>query len=110
MRAPSFHVEPIELSAEALLGLSARQPARYPVLLDSAAEGSLSQVSLLAALPRGRLWLDAAGRLHTEGALHPTREAGFLNALDALWRSESLPAAGGPCAAVRRRLVRLPGL
>jgi anthranilate synthase component 1 len=101
MRAPSFHVEPIELSAEALLRLSAREPARYPVLLDSAAEGSLSQVSLLAALPRGRLWLDAAGCLHTEGALPPTREAGFLNALDALWRSESLPATDDPALPFR---------
>ena len=67
MRAPSLHVEPLELNAEALLCLSASDPARYPVLLDSAAEGSLSQVSLLAALPRGRLQLDSAGCLRTEG-------------------------------------------
>jgi anthranilate synthase component 1 len=102
MRAPSLHVEPLKLNAEALLGLSARDPARYPVLLDSAAEGSLSQVSLLAALPRGRLWLDSAGCLRTEGLLPQTREAGFLNALDALWRSESLPAApSGPALPFR---------
>jgi len=92
MRAPFLHVESLDLDAEALLALASRDPARYPVLLDSAAEGSLSQVSLLAALPRGRLWLDAAGLLHTEGAVPPTRETGFLNALDALWRGESQPA------------------
>jgi anthranilate synthase component I len=92
MRAPFLHVESVELSAEALLVLAARDPARYPVLLDSAAEGSLSQVSLLGALPSGSLWLDARGGLHTQGAVQPTREAGFLNALDSLWRNEAQPA------------------
>jgi anthranilate synthase component I len=89
MRAPFLHVEPLPLSAEALLTLAARDAARYPVLLDSAAEGSLSRVSLLAALPRGRMWLDSRGQLHSEGALPTMREHGFLEALDALWRRES---------------------
>ncbi|MFO1503046.1 MAG: aminodeoxychorismate synthase component I [Steroidobacteraceae bacterium] len=92
MRAPFLHIEPLQLSAEGLLALAARHPARYPVLLDSAAEGSLSQVTLLGALPRGRLWLDAAGVVHTEGALPPARESRFLEALDALWRRASQPA------------------
>jgi anthranilate synthase component I len=91
MRAPFLHVETLQLSAEALLALAAHDPARYPVLLDSAAEGSLSQVTLLGALPRGRLWLDAMGRLHTQGMLQPSRETGFFNALDSLWRSQSQP-------------------
>jgi anthranilate synthase component 1 len=94
MRAPSLHVEPLPLSAEALLTLAARDAARYPMLLDSAAEGSLSRVSLLAALPRGRLWLDSSGQLHTEGALPAMGEGGFLAGLDALWRRESRAADG----------------
>lgn len=92
MRAPFLHVEPLQLNAEALLDLAARDASRYPVLLDSAADGSLSQVSLLACLPRGRIWLDAAGKLHSGGAMAPVRAAGFLDALDALWRSEAQPA------------------
>jgi hypothetical protein len=84
MRAPTLHIEPLELNADALLRLSANDPARYPVLLDSAAEGSLSELTLLAALPRGRLWLDATGRLHTEGALPPTRvQTAMLRCLSA---------------------------
>lgn len=92
MRAPSLQIEPIEISASALLALTARDPVRYPVLLDSAAEGPLSQVSLLAALPRGRLWLDSAGALHAEGALPPPQGSDFLAALDALWRAEAQTA------------------
>ncbi|MDR2214916.1 MAG: hypothetical protein LBE59_03630, partial [Nevskiaceae bacterium] len=63
MRAPDLlHVEPMALSAGALLRLAGAFPERYPVLLDSAAEGALSRSTVLGALPRGALWLDAAGR------------------------------------------------
>src|SRR5690606_11994067 len=77
---------------------------RYPVLLDSAAEGALSQVSLLAALPRGMLWLDAGGQLHQRGGLPELPANGFLGALEAQWRGArhlgaqrppELPFAGG---------------
>jgi hypothetical protein len=95
MRAPFLHVEPLQLSAGALLALAALDAARYPVLLDSAAEGSLSQVSLLAALPRGRLWLDAAGLLHTEGAVPPTRETGPQRARCAVARRIAAGRRGG---------------
>ena len=42
MGAPKLHIESIELAPGTLLELAARHPQRYPVLLDSAAEGSLS--------------------------------------------------------------------
>ncbi|MEO6185398.1 MAG: aminodeoxychorismate synthase component I [Steroidobacteraceae bacterium] len=104
MRAPQLRIEPIELAPQALLGMAARWPQRYPVLLDSAADGALSQVSLLGALPRGSLWLDARGGVHTTGELPPLAASSFLSALDAHWgraaagaaaRPESLPFGGG---------------
>ncbi|MDQ2641299.1 MAG: aminodeoxychorismate synthase component I [Pseudomonadota bacterium] len=104
MGAPSLHVEAVQLAPGILLELAARHPERYPVLLDSAAEGALSQVSLLAALPRGALWLDARGGLHTTGSLPPLTAPDFLGALDSHWRHAgqggaarppTLPFAGG---------------
>ena len=69
--------------------LAARYPARYPLLLDSAATGPLSQASLLLAEPCAALWLDADGTLHSE---HVTlRATSFLQALEewyALERTE----------------------
>ncbi len=104
MRAPLTHVEPIHLAPGALVDLAARHPSRYPMLLDSAASGALSQMSLLAALPRGAVWLDAGGGVHTTGDVPPLATHGFLPALDAHWRHaregaaprpETLPFAGG---------------
>jgi anthranilate synthase component 1 len=89
MRAPSLHIEPVALTPEVLLALAARAPERYPVLLDSAAQGALSQFTLLAALPRGCLWLDAAGTLHAEGDLSLPTESGFLASFDALWKQQA---------------------
>src|SRR5689334_22311705 len=96
MRAPSLHIEPVALTPEVLLALAARAPARYPVLLDSAAQGALSQFSLLAALPRGCLWLDAAGTLHADGDLPAPTQTGFLACLDALWSEHAQPSAPLP--------------
>jgi anthranilate synthase component 1 len=67
--------------------LAARFPDRYPVLMDSAAQGPLSRMSILAAAPRAALWLDAAGKLHTEGVSLPD-STGFLDALEKWWLSE----------------------
>jgi len=89
-------VESLELAPGALLDLASRHPGRYPVLLDSAAEGSLSQVSLLAALPRGMLWLDARGGVHTTGALPPLATSGFLPTLEAHWRAAGQGSATRP--------------
>jgi anthranilate synthase component I len=104
MSAPRLHVESLPIASGALLVLAGRHPERYPVLLDSAAEGELSQVSLLAALPRGLLWLDARGGVHTSGPLPPLAAPDFLAALEHQWqaarhgsapRPADLPFAGG---------------
>jgi anthranilate synthase component 1 len=105
MAAPALHVQPLEIAQDALLKLAAAHPDRYPVLLDSAAEGALSQVSMLAALPRGALRLDARGQLHVSGDLPPVDAGrGFLATLESLWRTDaahgspvpdSLPFGGG---------------
>ncbi|MET0282527.1 MAG: aminodeoxychorismate synthase component I [Steroidobacteraceae bacterium] len=96
MPAPQLHIEPIELAPDALLQLAARHPSRYPVLLDSAADGALSRTTLLAALPRGMLWLDARGGVHTSGNLPPLAASGFLPALEAQWRAAGEGAAAAP--------------
>ncbi|MBV8974879.1 MAG: hypothetical protein JOY74_07145, partial [Sinobacteraceae bacterium] len=73
--------------------LAARDPERYPLLLDSAAEGPLSQRSRLLAAPSAALWLDRTGRLGAQG-LTPQGE-GFLAALENWWRSERLSGTDG---------------
>jgi anthranilate synthase component I len=93
MDAPALHIQQVDLAPQALLNLAARWPARYPVLLDSAADGALSQMSLLAALPRGCVWLDSRGGVHTSGDLPPLSADGFLATLDAHWHKASAGAA-----------------
>ena len=73
--------------------LAARQPLLYPLLLDSAATGPLSEASVLLAAPSAALWLDRDGRLGAEGMT--PRGPGFLTALENWWRSERSPAASG---------------
>jgi 4-amino-4-deoxychorismate synthase (2-amino-4-deoxychorismate-forming) component I len=66
--------------------LAASHPERYPLLLDSAADGPLSRASVLLAAGRGALWLDADGKLGADGM---TPEGpGFLSALEHWWRAE----------------------
>jgi anthranilate synthase component 1 len=78
-----------------LTTLAARAPERYPLLLDSATAGPLSEASVLLAQPRAALWLTADGELQSSGVtVHGT---GFLEALENWWRAESLP---GPPAAL----------
>ena len=77
--------------------LAARDPQRYPLLLDSAATGPLSHASLLLAAPSSALWLDREGRLGSHGI--SIQGEGFLAALEHWWRRESVPAAGGEGAA-----------
>ena len=71
--------------------LAARDPARYPLLLDSAAAGPLGRSSVLLAEPRAALWLSADGRLGAEG--FTPRGARFLEALENWWLDEATPAA-----------------
>jgi anthranilate synthase component I len=84
--------------------LAARLPARYPMLLDSAADGPLSRTSVLLAEPRAALWLDADGRLCADGMVIQGNT--FFGALENWWLAEratdatrearpDLPFAGG---------------
>jgi anthranilate synthase component 1 len=70
--------------------LAARLPARYPVLLDSAADGPLSRTSVLLAEPRAALWLDADGHLGAEGLVIQGNT--FFAALENWWLAERAPA------------------
>ncbi len=65
--------------------LAASRAERYPVLFDSAADGPLSRKSVLVANPTAALWVDAHGRIRTEGAVPRgvvVPGEGFLRALD----------------------------
>jgi anthranilate synthase component 1 len=77
----------LKASGAILRQLAARFPERYPVLMDSAAQGPLSRRSILAALPTAALWLDPAGVLHSEGVALP-EASGFLDALEQWWLAE----------------------
>jgi anthranilate synthase component 1 len=83
-RAPL--VRELDVPPAVLRQLAARDPFYYPLLLDSAAAGPLSRVSLLLAAPSAALWLDREGRLAAD-RMTP-RGTGFLGALEHWWRSE----------------------
>src|SRR4051812_8215476 len=85
MKAPV--TRELDVPGAVLRRLAARFPERYPVLMDSAAQGPLSRRSILAAYPRAALWLDADGALRTEGVSLPT-DGGFLDALEQWWLAE----------------------
>jgi anthranilate synthase component I len=81
--------------------LAARLPERYPMLLDSAADGPLSRTSVLVAEPNAALWLDRQGRLGAQGTvIHGNT---FFTALENWWLAErveegaysELPFTGG---------------
>jgi anthranilate synthase component 1 len=74
--------------------LAARLPARYPMLLDSAADGPLSRTSVLLGEPRAALWLDADGRLGAEGTV--VQGNTFFSALENWWLAEREPNIEAP--------------
>ncbi len=77
--------------------LAALDPARYPLLLDSAAAGPLGTTTVLLAAPRAALWLSADGRLGADGT---TIEGDtFLAALESWWRREGAGASSAGAAA-----------
>ncbi len=87
IRAPQL--VKIAVPGSALRTLAAANPARYPVLLDSAAEGPLARFSMLVAAPRATLWRDSAGVLGADGLT--TGAGGFLDNLERWYRAESRP-------------------
>jgi anthranilate synthase component 1 len=75
-----------------MLALHAAYPARYPVLLDSAANGTaLGRFSLLLAAPGERLTLDDAG-----GLKGPGTGGGFCARLNHWWRDEAADPPSAP--------------
>ncbi len=93
-------VRPVAAGADSLRRLAYSDPQAFPVLLDSAASGPLGRYSILAAYPEATLWQDGSGRLHATGMPLP-RAGGFLNALEAAWRTDSVAGAGVPGGGVR---------
>jgi len=83
------HVRELDAPPGVLRQLAARQPDRYPVLLESVAPGPLGRVSLLLGLPRAALWLDREGRLGASPGV--PREGGFLDSLEQWWLAERVP-------------------
>jgi anthranilate synthase component 1 len=79
---------------DALLGLHARFPDRYPVLLESVGgEAPLGRYDVLLALPGECLTGLPDGRI--VGGRSQVPQERFLDALDAWWRAE-VPARGAP--------------
>ena len=98
MRAPSLTSRPVTLRPGILPALAAAHPDRYPVLLDSAAQGALSRSSILAAFPRASLWREADGRLGADppSLLTAAGQGGFLSQLEAWLAREPVgPDDGG---------------
>jgi len=88
-RAPLISIVPV--SGLALRNLADRHPNRFPVLLDSAAQGPLARFTLLTGTPRAALWRDANGRV--DASLVTLSGGGFLDELEA-WcaRERAAPA------------------
>jgi anthranilate synthase component I len=101
-------VRELDIPPRVLRELAVRQPERYPVLFDSAADGPLSRTSVLVARPSGALWLDARGRVHAEGAVPSgvvVPGTGFLSALERWVRRA---AANAPARSPLDPLAKLP--
>lgn len=86
-RAPL--ISKVDAPVATLRALAARDPARFPVLLDSAAEGPLARYTLLAFEPAAVLLRDAQGRVTGTG-IEPGA-GGFIQNLDAWLRREATP-------------------
>jgi anthranilate synthase component 1 len=84
-------VRPAAATPQTLRQLAYRYPQHFPVLLDSAAIGSLSRYTILAAYPQAALWRDAHGTAHSSGGLEIAANQGFLTALESAWRAQSSP-------------------
>jgi anthranilate synthase component 1 len=89
-------VSQVPVPGAALRTLANREPQRFPVFFDSAAQGPLARYSLLACEPVASLTRDPGGALHARGV--EVHGAGFFDNLDAWARREQRephPGAGG---------------
>ena len=101
MPAATVLTRSIPVPGEVLRHLAITHPQRYPVLFDSVAAGPLGRASILVARPSAALVLTASGEVHGEG-MRP-QPGGFLQALEAWWRAERIPA-GSPAGSAAQRL------
>jgi anthranilate synthase component 1 len=84
-----LHLTPLAVPAAVLRTLAARAPERWPVLLESAAQGPLGRYSLLVHQSSATLTRDAQGRVEARGTeLLP---GGFLDNLAAWYAREARP-------------------
>jgi anthranilate synthase component 1 len=95
---PAPLVRELEVPPDALRRLAALDPARYPLLLDSAAGGPLAAATVLLAAPRAALWLSADGRLGADGTA--IEGEGFLGALERWWLRDRAAHATSPAASL----------
>jgi len=95
-------IRPLEVPPEVLRHLAAAQPARYPALFDSAAEGPLGRMSILAAMPCAALWSDASGRLVAESYGKPAYGTRWPKELDAIIERTGSPVRNGFFAGLER--------
>ena len=96
LSVPAPRVEAIDATPEQLRALAYRWPARYPMLLDSAAISGQGAWSVLTAASGPALYADGAGCLRGDG-LRPDGGS-FLGAFDRWWRTLAAPAR--PAAAL----------
>ena len=91
-RAPL--ITEVSVSGSSLRTLASIHATRYPVFLDSAAQGPLSRFSVLSAAPVAALFRNAQGALSGQGMMPGA--GGFLDNLEAWFRRESSsPAESG---------------
>jgi 4-amino-4-deoxychorismate synthase (2-amino-4-deoxychorismate-forming) component I len=86
-RAPL--ISKVAVPGATLRTLADAEPDRFPVFLDSAAQGPLTRYSMLAFEPQAWLARDARGLLTSRG-MQPV-PGGFVDNLDAWLRRESTP-------------------
>jgi anthranilate synthase component 1 len=86
-RAPL--ITKVAVPGATLRTLAATEPAQWPVLLDSAAQGPLTRYSMLAFAPTATLARDVNGALLPDGV--PLAAGGFIDNLDAWLRRERRP-------------------
>jgi anthranilate synthase component I len=88
-RVPTPALREVPASPAALRALAYRWPARYPMLLDSAAVSGQGAWSILAARAGPALYANGRGQLRGEGMQPQGRN--FLEALERWWRDLALP-------------------
>jgi len=103
---PGAHIVRTLAGTVDLLPLAAANPARYPALLESAAQGPHARYDILFAFPGDALILHRDGRVRDAHG----RDCGakFLDALDAAWKAQRSANDAGAVAAFGPEPSALP--